>query len=287
MKQRIAANRFIRLLTDLVHRYLSHGVAQDSAALTYYLIFALFPLITLVVSLLSSNIVAAFAPSSDTLLQEILALLPDDIQNILAQYINYLAITPSRTLIGFSTVFAIYAPMRAAGALLLSVRKAYNLNPPTRFFIHQFKTLLYTVCLVVVFPVSLILQAVGERALRFVTELLSLRWDFIELWNSLRFLILAVLFFLAIAFIYALAQEERRKIRDIWPGVTVALLGWMLLSVAFSFYVENAANYSLLYGSLGTIIILLLWLYLTASVLIMGAEFNGALLAMRDKKHTA
>ena len=58
----------------------------------------------------------------------------------------------------------------------------------------------------------------------------------------------------------------------------------MLVSAGFSFYVENFANYSVIYGALGTIIVLMMWLNLTAVVLIMGAEVNGALLAMRGEK---
>ena len=67
------------------------------------------------------------------------------------------------------------------------------------------------------------------------------------------------------------------------PGVLVALIGWMVVSAAFSFYVENFANYSVIYGALGTVIVLMMWLNLTAVVLIMGAEVNGALLAMRTE----
>ena len=71
---------------------------------------------------------------------------------------------------------------------------------------------------------------------------------------------------------------------NIVPGVLVALIGWMVVSAAFAFYVENFANYSVIYGTLGTVIVLMMWLNLTAVALIMGAEVNGTLLAMREGK---
>ena len=67
------------------------------------------------------------------------------------------------------------------------------------------------------------------------------------------------------------------------PGVVFSLAAWMILSAAYSFYVENFANYSVIYGTLGAMIVLLIWLYLTAIVLIMGAELNDTLLVMREE----
>ena len=65
--------------------------------------------------------------------------------------------------------------------------------------------------------------------------------------------------------------------RRVFPGAVAALCSWLVFSLGFSFYVENIANYSVLYGALGGMVVLLLWLYATATVLIMGAEVNRAL----------
>lgn len=61
-------------------------------------------------------------------------------------------------------------------------------------------------------------------------------------------------------------------------------MAWMVLSLLFSYYVENSARYSVIYGSIGAIIVLLLWLYLTATMMIMGAEFNGVLMELRGQR---
>jgi len=67
------------------------------------------------------------------------------------------------------------------------------------------------------------------------------------------------------------------------PGTLMALIFWMALSAGYSFYVEHISNYSLIYGALGAVIVLLIWLYLTAVVLIMGAEVNDLLLERRRR----
>ena len=68
-------------------------------------------------------------------------------------------------------------------------------------------------------------------------------------------------------------------------GALCALVAWMLLSVGFSFYVENFANYSVIYGTLGAVIVLLIWLFLSAATLIMGAEVNGMIQVRHQNQH--
>ena len=117
-------------------------------------------------------------------------------------------------------------------------------------------------------------------ALRLAERFVTLPEGFIDLWGDLRFLVLGGVMFAAVGLLYAAAQDCRQSVWSIIPGVAAALAGWMVVSAAFSFYVENFANYSVIYGALGTIIVLMMWLNITAVVLIMGAEVNGVLIAM-------
>ena len=71
------------------------------------------------------------------------------------------------------------------------------------------------------------------------------------------------------------------KFREVWPGALFSLLAWIFVSWAFSFYVDNLAQYSVLYGSLGTIIVLMLWLYIVSMILLMGPQLNHTLVVMR------
>ena len=91
----------------------------------------------------------------------------------------------------------------------------------------------------------------------------------------------AVLCYFALFFLYAMAQDGRQPWRNIWPGTLAALTAWMAVSWLYAFYVDNIANYSLLYGSIGTVIALMIWLYMSSVVLIMGAELNGTIMSLR------
>ena len=90
--------------------------------------------------------------------------------------------------------------------------------------------------------------------------------------------------YVAWCFRYAVAQDGRQPWGNIWPGTITALAAWLALNWLYASYVQNFADYSLLYGSIGTAIALLIWLYMTAVTLIMGAEFNATLISLRKDR---
>ena len=276
MSQYLERHRLLKACSLLLHRYFDHQVARDSAALTYYLLFALFPLLIFL-----NNLVGTMQLDIDRILTQLGTIMPADVIALIRQYLSYVSATSSRTLMVFSLVFSIYFPYRAANALMLSVRKAYGLRKPTHFLRYQCKLLLYTVCFIFVLILSAAASVIGDRFLAFVSRYIPQEETLLARWVDLRFVLLGLVLFFVIAFLYGLAQE-RRRINRIWPGALLSLVMWLALSMLFSLYVESAASYNVIYGSIGTIIVLLLWLYLASVMLIMGAEFNSVLLELKE-----
>lgn len=279
MSDYLEKHRFAKGVTLLVKRYYDHHVARDSAALTYYLLFAIFPLLIFL-----NNLVGLLAFDIDGLLRELSRVVPREVAELVGQYLVYVSRVSSKTLLWFSLVFTVYFPFRAANALFMSVRKAYGAGMPAHFIRYQLRVLLYTILFIVTLVFSVIAATVGRRALDFIAGYIYLSDAAIRLWTWLRFVFLGAVLFAVIALLYALALDERDVRRSILPGVLSSLVAGIALSLLFSLYVEHAARYSVIYGSIGGIIVVLLWLYLTATVLIMGAEFNSVLLNLKPKQ---
>ena len=273
-----ARSRPGRFLSGILRRYFVHDVARQAAALAYYLLFATFPFLIFVSSLLGlleldlTGIVRVLTP-----------LLPAGVVNFLMAYLGYVSISTSRSMLWFALVFSIWFPMRSANCLMGAVRRAYHLPRPRRPVVYWWKVLLYTVFLLVTMVVTLALMTVGQRVLGVLEQAMAVPELFVKLWVPLRFAVLGVVVFAAVGLLYAMSQDERRPGREIVPGVVFAMAAWMALSASYSFYVENFSNYSLIYGTLGTVIVLLIWLYLTAAVLILGAEINDTLIRLRHE----
>ena len=271
-KKKFPRTGFGRLAGDMVRRYYTHDVARDSAALTYYLLFAIFPLLIFISTLLGlleldgAYIASVLEP-----------LLPADVLNVLQSYLDYVSANQSRQLLWFSLVFSIWFPMRASGCLMHSLRKAFGRSAPESLWRSQLRILLFTVWLIVVIAVTLCLVVVGRTVLEFVGRFVSVTEAFITAWSSLRFVVLALVMVVTLVVLYMLSQGQRRPLREVLPGVASSLAAWMVLSMAFSYYVEHVGQYSVLYGSIATVIVVLLWLYMSGQVLILGAEFSAAL----------
>lgn len=272
---------FVPTIRLLIQNYFDHNVGKNAAALAYYLLFALFPLLIFL-----SNILGLLDLNVDAIMQSLQQILPKDVVGIIESYLDYVSHTSSHTLLWFSLVFSVWFPMRATKGLMDDVRLAYHLDKPARPMAYLLRQLLYTVVLLLVIGLTLLLSTFGKQVLGFVNTLLpesTLRFSnyFLGIWQYLRFLPIGVLMFAALGTLYVASLDKRRPMKEIRPGIVFALAAWMIVSVCFSFYVENFANYSVIYGALGAVIVLLMWLYMSAVILIMGAELNSALASVR------
>lgn len=269
-------NRLLRGSCLMARRYLRHNVGIQSAALAFYLLFMLFPFLIFISALLG-----LLRLDVEAILVWLGQLLPREVVDLAEMYLLHVTRNSSPQLLLFGLFFSIYFPMRAANSLMRAVRTAYHLGPPRRPIVHTFKSFLYTVVLILVIAVTMTLLSVTDAALHYAMVHFGLPAAAAALWNRLRFPVVAAVAFFAIFGLYALSQDSRQPWRNIWPGALCALGAWMGMSLLYTLYVENFANYSLVYGSIGTVIVVLIWLYASAMVLIMGAELNGTLMALR------
>lgn len=271
------ASKFKSALRIVFVNYFKHNVGKNAAALAYYLLFALFPMLIFITNLLGLLDLDVY-----TIIESLKDILPKDVVSIVKTYLDYISNTSSHTLMWFAFVLSIWFPLRAVQGLMDDVRRAYGLSLPARPFVYLGKQLLYTVVFLVVMMLTLFLSVTGENVLGFIGDLFPkdsfpISDYLLELWQYLRFLLAALLMLAAIGALYSLASERKPSVKSIMPGILFALVFWLVVSIGFSFYVENFAQYSFIYGTLGAVIVLLVWLNLTAVILILGAEINAAI----------
>ena len=275
----LGRNRAVRLVGELVRRYHFHDVGQQSAAMAYYLLFTTFPLLIFISSLLG-----VLDLDVDYVVNVLSAVLPRAVLDLGETYLQYVSTTASATILGFSLVFSIYFPMRAANCLVRCVRRAYGVKRPGNLVRYYLRVLFFTLILILVVLLSLLLITFGQRLLGYLAGHLAWMDGAIRIWNYLRFALLALILFATLGILYALAQDERQRAGALLPGALCALAGWMALSVGFSYFVETFGDCSLIYGALGAVVVLMIWLYLSAATLIMGAEVNGVFCSRRGER---
>ena len=149
------------LVKDLFDRYYGHDVARDGAALTYYLLFAIFPLLIFI-----STLVGLMNLDIEELMSTVSHILPEQVAGIMRSYLEYVSTSPSRQLLVFSLIFSVWFPMRATSCLMHSVRKAYGISRPASMIGGTLRNFFFTLWLIVTIAASIVLTTVGRRALK-------------------------------------------------------------------------------------------------------------------------
>jgi membrane protein len=143
----------------------------------------------------------------------------------------------------------------------------------------------YALGLAVMVILALALLLIGPELIGKVVGLVGLDEIFVSLWTWLRVPVALVLLMLVVSIIYWVVPNVNQPYRLITPGAALAVIVWILASLGFSFYIANFANYNVIYGSLGVAFVLLLYFYISAAVLLFGAEVNAAIRHYASDRH--
>lgn len=271
LDKKFGGSKLYRLVRDMVSRYYRHTVGNSAAALTYYMIFAFFPFLIFLSSLLGIMDIPMIPTA------ELSRFIPQDIIELMNGFLAHVQAISSPQLMLASLVFSAYFPIRAVSSLIDFIERAYEVK--------ERRSLLYRGVIIIIFALGLTVAILGSIAvliagrnfLLWVSRFLPISLEGIELWSFLRFVLLGAVLLLLITLIYLVAPGCILRVGEVLPGAVGSLACWLVYTIGFSFYVEHMASYSVVYGSIGAIIVLLIWLYASATTIIMGAELNASL----------
>ena len=219
-----AESRLKQTVLLLIRNYGQHNVGKNAAALAYYLLFAIFPLL-----IFASNLLGLLKLDVYAITQTLSNFLPKDIVGLIESYLDYISHTSGHLLLWFSLVFSIWFPMRAVKGLMDDVRLAHHLSKPPNSLKYRLRQLIYTVVFLVVIILTLALSTLGEHVLGYIGRLLPENTPRIsgfipDFWQYLRFIPMALLMFAALGALYALSMDKRPPIKQILPGIIAALI---------------------------------------------------------------
>lgn len=258
-----------------IQGYFDNKVGRNAAAMTYYLLFAMFPFFIFVTSLLGLLHLPAL-----TLDGQITRFLPEDVVAFLNLAIEHITKSSNNALLTFGLVFSVWFPLRAVSNLMEAINDIYGEEKSGS---HSIRTAILTALTIVLIPAMLLLLLLGERVLGFVGEYIPISAEFITGWSRMRFVPMAAALLFMLSAVYFFSPSKIQKVRYILPGAILSMGVWMLFSLIFSYYVDHMGRYSIIYGSIGVIIALLVWMDWSMIAMLMGAVFNVALKETYDK----
>jgi membrane protein len=268
--------------------FFEHPMATYAAALAYRGLFGLFPFLFILVVLLGAlgfpdffdrAMDQARTQSSRYVPQQLEPVVEparEQVQPLLAM-IERAEKQAGGNLLYFGVAIALWSVSAVARTLTEASNVAYQVTETRRWWKQLLLSLAFGPILALVVIVAVALMLIGPQLVGGIAEVVNLDELFVRLWGWLRFPVALLLLAVVLSVVYHFGPNARQRYLSVVPGAALSVVLWAISSVGFSIYLANFADYGVTYGSIGAAVGLLFYLYLCASVVLLGAELNAAI----------
>lgn len=261
------------LLKETFSTFFNRDLDTYAAAVAFQMLFAVIPFIIVFIAILGFFDLEGLYQN---LYENAETVIPGDATEIIDRVVEDID-QPAGGLMSLALLVALWLASSAMRSATHALNIAYNVEETRPVWSQFLLSIAYTLSIVLLLILALLLMIVGPQAVEWVAGLIALDDIFITIWTWLRWPVAVMLLMITVAFIYFAAPNNKQKFRHIIPGSVLSVLVWIGLSLGFDFYMRTFVDLSILYGSLGAIIFLLLYFYISAAVLLFGAELNAVI----------
>jgi membrane protein len=280
---------FYELGRRLWHESLQDEVLGRAAQLSYYILLALFPMLLVLTALMG---VFSAENSIPELMSYLRQVLPNDALSMVERFLKQVAEGSGTNILSLGGVGALWASSSGMAAIMDALNVVYGVKTDSRpFWRVRLTAIVLTIGLAGFVILSLTLVLYGPSIGAWIADFVGLGWAFIVAWNLLQWPVVVGIMLLVVGAIYYVCPDIQQDWRWVSPGSAFAVAMWLIVSLGFKLYVDNYGNYNKVYGSIAGVIVLMLWLYWSGMVLLVGGEVNAEIekaataRAHQDREH--
>lgn len=249
-------------------------ITAVSGGLAYFFLLSLFPLLLVFSTLLGFLPVPDLFDRGIDIMQKFV---PADAMGLVRETLKGI-LSPTRAgLLSFGILGAIFTASGGFSSLIDALDIAYDAKTSRSWWRQRLLAVGLTFLVGGLFTIGLIATVLGPSFGAFVTKWFHLSTAFAAVWPAIRWGIMFVSVFVAIELLYFLGPHVKQRFKYTLPGAALAVLVWAIASYLLGIYITHFGNYNKMYGSLGAVIGLMLWLYVTSMIILVGAEINAEL----------
>lgn len=267
----------IKFVQEVIRRIQDDDVPALGAQLTFYLILSFFPFLIFLLTLVSYTPLAR-----EEILHDLFQFLPSQTYQLILDITNETVKNRSQTLLSFGMIGTIWASSRGVMAIIKGINKAYDEEETRSYVKVRGLAILYTLILAIVILLTFILLVFGKKLGQWAFMQISLPHWFESIWKPAQILIPLFTMYVVFMLIYKYAPSRRLAFGEVIPGALFATAGWIISSLLFASYIDHFGSFSRTYGSIGGIIVLLIWMYVSNIIIILGGEINATLAFLRE-----
>lgn len=268
--------RLIFMIEEISRKLSKDDITGYAAQSCFYIVLSFFPCLLLIMSLIR------FLPvDASTLIEMINNLAPSQLAPLLTGIVNDLYTNSSFTFTFVTILGALWAAGKGFLALIKGFDQIYEVRKQRNWLILRSMSIVYTIIFIVVIIATLLFIVFGNQLLILIQSFAPGLASLLSSILNNRLIFFPCILLLLFIFMYRFIPNRKSSIAREFPGALISALGWYLFSFFYSLYVNHSPNFSIMYGSLTTMIFALVWIYSCMVILFFGAEFNTFI----DKKY--
>ena len=265
-------------IVKMALRYKNHHISSLASQLAFDMLFSFFPFLILLLTL-----VGFVNVDPREVISGLQTIMPEELYELVSTLALQLLQTRNGNLLSFSLMFSLYTASRAFRAVRYGLNRAYNEDED----MNKIKVVILSVLfmMVISFMIIFVLAFLvfGEMISLALVEWLNLDIKLFYFIRYLRYPVGLAGMIVVFSAVYKLIPSRRIKWREAFPGAVFTSIVWIILSMGFAFYVNNFGKYTDIYGSIGVVIVMMIWLQITSNTILLGGELNALL--MYDREH--
>lgn len=269
MSKSLKVVNFIRVL---IKKTLENELMLMSNALTYKLLIAIFPFIIFLMTLLGfSNL------NVEDYIIEASKTLPEPIENILIVFVKEVVHTKSVSLLSTSFLVTIYSASTGFNSIIQGLNRAYGQEDTRNFILKRGTSVMLVFIFAILVNCSLLFFIFSDYIGKLIIKYTPLEFIPYFLDSIFLYIFIGLVLLVMVLVIYKISISRKVTLKSILPGAIISVFSWLILSKGFNMYINNFSKYSKIYGSIGSIFVLVIWLNMISLVLLLGGQINAIL----------
>jgi membrane protein len=263
----------VRIVWQAIMHLIDDGGLTYAGHIAFMTLFSLFPFLIFLFTLAGE---IGQTEAAREFVNVSLAGLPREVAQAIRPAIDEVVATRRTGLMTISILASLWAVSSGIEALREALNKAYGVEEPRSIWFCRLQSLAFTIIFSISIIVVMLVLVIGPVVWSYVQPLLKTPWQWGWFYEAVRYVVAIGLLYLVVALLYRWLPSRHLPRREVLPGAAITVLLWLILASLFSLYLQNLGRFSLTYGSLGGVVITLMFFYLSAVIFIFGAEVNSA-----------
>lgn len=278
-KEKWTVRRVVAWIKTLLDHMTKHNVGAYAAQAAYFFFLSLIPILLL----LLTAIFRYTAFSKAEILASVIQVFPSSVEDVISGIV-YQVSTQSSTVLPITILAAFWSSGKGVMAMTAGLNLVYDSKETRNYFFIRFRATLYTLLFIVLIIVSLGLSVFGKTIKALIEDHLPFLTGFIDQLLRTRVIYTTIMLLVFTLLIFKFLPNRRTKIKHELPGTIFTAAGWAVISGIFSVYLDIFTGFTTMYGSMATIILIMLWMYFCMYCFLIGAEINMMVFPKAEEK---